>query len=125
MHNTNYQCAASAIFSPKRLIHQTSEMAPKASESMQGPEQKSEAVQLNEVAAQSPSQIFNDTVSAGTAIKTQFVGSMTILAALANTDPLGSGGGTTTATATTTAVTAAVGNPPAVTPVAPANNQNQ
>ncbi len=88
----------------KRLIFQMSEMAPKASDAMQGKEAKSEAVQLGEVAPQTPSEIYNGVISAGSSFATQFRGGMASLASLANVDPLASssGSGTTTTTATTT-----------------------
>jgi hypothetical protein len=72
----------------KRSIHQMSEASPKAPENFQNPEKQSEAAQINEVASQSPSQIFSDTISAGGAVKTRYAGSTTLLMALATVDPL-------------------------------------
>jgi hypothetical protein len=73
---------------PARLVYQMSEKAPRSPENFKGPEKQSEQVQLGEVASQSPSQIFNDTISAGASIKTQFVANTSLLAKLATVDPL-------------------------------------
>ncbi len=72
----------------KRWIHQMSEASPKAPENFQNPEKQSEAAQINEVASQSPSQIFSDTISKGGAVKTRYASSTTFLMALATVDPL-------------------------------------
>lgn len=82
-----------------RIIFQHMDKAPKAPEHFQSPEKQGEAAMLSEVASQTPSEIYNDTVSAGGAIAARHTGNTTLLAGLANVDPLGgsggSGGGTT------------------------------
>lgn len=91
-------------FKPNRLIFQGVDKAPPSPESFKGPEKQTEAQALNEVASQSPSQIFNDTISAGGAVQARYQGSTTILASLVNTDPIftGQSGSSTTASTATT-----------------------
>lgn len=82
-----HQTSTSQSLQTHRLIFQNVDMAPPSPENFQNPE-KSEAAALNEVASQSPSQIFNDTMSKGGQAKQQYQGSTTALAALVKTDPL-------------------------------------
>jgi hypothetical protein len=78
-------------FKPKRLVFQGVDNAPRAPENFKGPEKQSEAAALNEVASQSPSQIFNDTISAGGAVQSRYQGGTTVLASLIKVDPLFTG----------------------------------
>lgn len=96
---------------PRRLVFQGGGMdkAPPSPEQFQSPEKQSMEDRLNEVSSQSPSQIFNDTISAGSAIKTRYTQNTTILAGLANDDPLQSGGSSGSTAVTTTGTTAAGG----------------
>jgi hypothetical protein len=111
---------------PRRLVFQGGGMdkAPPSPEQFQSPEKQSMEDRLNEVSSQSPSQIFNDTISAGSAIKTRYTQNTTILAGLANDDPLKSGGssGSTTVTA---GGTAAAGGQTATSGSAATENEKQ
>lgn len=86
--------------SPRRLVYQGGGMdkAPPSPEQFKSPEKQTMEDRLNEVSSQSPSQIFNDTISAGGAVKTRYAQNTAILAGLANDDPLGGGGGSTSTT---------------------------
>lgn len=76
------------LFQNNRVIFQSLDKAPKSSESIKGPEKQTEAQALSEVASQSPSEIYSDTVSAGSTIKQQYTQNTTILANIINNDPL-------------------------------------
>jgi hypothetical protein len=106
---------------PQRLVFQGVDKAPPSPESFKGPEKQSEASALNEVASQSPSQIFNDTISAGGVVQARYQGSTTVLANLAGTDPIFTGQSTTTTSSngtvtTTTASGITTTTPPVVPP---------
>jgi len=104
------------IWLAARPVFQGVDNAPPSPEQFQGPEKQSMEDRLNEVAAQTPSEIYSDTISAGTAVKTRYAQNTTILANLATDDPLatnasgtagtGTGGatGTGSGTATQTAI---------------------
>ncbi len=89
------------LFQDNKVIFQSLDKAPKTSESIKGPEKQTEAQALNEVASQSPSEIYSDTVSAGSAVKQQYTQNTTILANLLQTDPLFGGSSTSGTTANT------------------------
>jgi|GEM_PF-6632319 len=78
-------------FKPERLIFQGVDNAPRAPENFKGAEKQSEAAALNEVASQSPSQIFNDAISAGGAVQSSYQGGTTVLLNLIKVDPLFTG----------------------------------
>ena len=80
-------------FTEKRLVFQKMDKAPKAPENFKSPEKQTEAAMLSEVASQTPSEIYSDTVSAGGAIAARHTKNTTILASLADSDPLGGSGG--------------------------------
>lgn len=73
----------------KRLVFQGGmDKAPKAPENFKSPEKQSEAAMLSEVASQTPSEIYSDTVSAGGAIAARHTQNTTMLAGLATANPL-------------------------------------
>lgn len=104
MNFTSLQTVERNLFLAKRLIFQSVDKAPPSPENFQNKEKQASAA---EVASQSPSQIFNDTVSAGAAIATKYKQGTTTLVNLVNDDPIFTGQGftTTTTTATTTTTT--------------------
>ena len=122
---------------PNRLVFKGIDAAPPSPENFTSPEKQSMEDRLNEVSAQSPSQIFNDTISAGSAVKTRYANNTSLLASLAGDDPLsanpvGRGGGSSTATKLTTATnpsTDTTTNPATPTPTVTTDqepkNQNQ
>lgn len=79
------------LLTPNRLVFQGVDKAPRSPENFKGPEQQTEAQAVNEVASQSPSQIFNDTISAGGAMQTQYTQGTTSIANLVTTDPIFTG----------------------------------
>lgn len=102
MNFTYLQKINSNIFLNKRLVFQGVDKAPPSPENFKNKEKQASAA---EVASQSPSQIFNDTVSAGTAIATKYKQGTTTLVNLVNDDPIFTGQGfTTTTVATTTTI---------------------
>ncbi len=86
------------FFLGKRLVFQGVDKAPPSPENFQNKEKQ---VSAAEVASQSPSQIFNDTVSAGAVIATKYKQGTTTLVNLVNDDPVFTGQGFTTTTTTT------------------------
>lgn len=78
------------IFLSKRLVFQGVDKAPPSPEDFKNKEKQASSA---EVASQSPSQIFADTVSAGAAIKTRYNSGTTALANLVKTDPMFTGQG--------------------------------
>ncbi len=122
MQKIIFQKSSDRITIPSRLVFQNLDRAPKSQDTFKSPEQQTEAQAISEVASQSPGDIFNDTMGAGTGIKNQYAGGTIVLAGLINTDPIftgnwggtvGTGGGTTGTGAgagTTTATTDATVN---------------
>lgn len=104
MNTKLYKQNFSIVGFPHRLVYMGGvDSAPPSPEHYNAPEKQSMEDKLNEVSAQSPGDIYNDTVSAGTAVKTKYASNTAVLASLANDDPLssnptGGGGGTTTTT---------------------------
>lgn len=78
-----------AYIKAKRLVFQGGmDKAPKAPDNFKSPEKQSEAAMLSEVASQTPSEIYSDTVSVGGAIAARHTQNTTMLAGLATADPL-------------------------------------
>lgn len=103
MNFTNLHTVEQKIFLNKRLVFQGVDKAPPSPENFQNKEKQTSAA---EVASKSPSQIFNDTVSAGAVIATKYKQGTTTLVNLVNDDPVFTGQGfTTTTTATTNTTT--------------------
>ncbi|MCC6643938.1 hypothetical protein IT411_04270 [Candidatus Peregrinibacteria bacterium] len=98
MKFTFFQTTAPNLFLSKRLIFQGVDKAPPSPEDFKNKEKQSSAA---EVASQSPSQIFNDTISAGSAIKTRYNSGTTALANLVKTDPMFTGQGIIPSTSNT------------------------
>lgn len=71
-----------------RLIFQNVDQAPRANDNFKGPEKQSEAQAVAEVASKSPSDIFNDTVSAGSSMQQQYTQGTVTVAKVVTTDPL-------------------------------------
>ena len=92
-----YQLKFTTGLIPKRLVYgemmsENPSRTDVVSDKISGKEAISTEVGVNEVAAQSPSQIFHGTMSAGAAIKKKYTQSTTNLASLINDNPLGGGG---------------------------------
>ena len=102
MKHLSHQHFQKNIFTPKRLVFQGVDKAPPSPEHFTGPEQQSDAAARNEVASQSPSQIFNDTISAGGSMQGQYTQGTTTLANLVTNDPIFTGNWSAATTTTTT-----------------------
>lgn len=81
------------------MVFQGVDKAPPSSDTMKGPEAQTEAQAVSEVASQSPSQIFNDTISAGGSMQGQYTQGTSSLASLVTNDPIFTGNWTSTTTA--------------------------
>jgi hypothetical protein len=71
-------------FLPNRAIFQGVDNAPPSPENFKGTEKQSQQDAVNEVAAQSPSQIASAAMSRGSAIHTKYVQNTQALAAIIN-----------------------------------------